>query len=139
MKPIESYRDLVVWQQAMDLVVMCYRVTERFPSSEQFGLTFQVRKSAVSIPSNIAEGYQRRSTGAYLQHLSIASGSQGELGTQLEIARRLGYLPVSAASATSEANEEVGRLLYGLSEGVRRKPHSPRRAYSLIVPDDPAS
>jgi four helix bundle protein len=138
MKRIESYRDLVVWQQAMDLVVMCYRVTEQFPSNEQFGLTFEVRKSAVSIPSNIAEGYQRRSTGAYLQHLSIASGSQGELGTQLEIARRLGYLPVSVASATTEANEEIGRLLYGLSESVRKKPHLARRAYSLIVPDDPA-
>jgi four helix bundle protein len=138
MKRIESYRDLVVWQQAMDLVVMCYRITEQFPSNEQFGLTFEVRKSAVSIPSNIAEGYQRRSTGAYLQHLSIASGSQGELGTQLEIARRLGYLPVSVASATTEANEEVGRLLYGLSESVRKKPHVSRRAYSLIVPDDPA-
>jgi four helix bundle protein len=139
MKSIESYRDLVVWQQAMDLVVMCYRVTEHFPSAEQFGLTFEVRKSAVSIPSNIAEGYQRRSTGAYLQHLSIASGSQGELGTQLEIARRLGYLPASMASTASDANEEVGRLLYGLSEGVRKNPHSARRAYSLIVRDEPSS
>jgi four helix bundle protein len=139
MKRIESYRDLVVWQQAMDLVVMCYRVTERFPSNEQFGLAFEVRKSAVSIPSNIAEGYQRRSTGAYLQHLSIASGSQGELGTQLEIARRLGYLTGTNASVASDANEEVGRLLYGLSEGVRKNPHPPRRAYSWVVPDDPTS
>jgi four helix bundle protein len=138
MKRIEGYRDLVVWQQAMDLVVMCYRLTERFPSTEQFGLAFEVRKSAVSIPSNIAEGYQRRSTGAYLQYLSIASGSQGELGTQLEIARRLGYSTISAASAAYEANEEVGRLLYGLSEGVRKKPHPARRAYSMTVPDDPA-
>jgi four helix bundle protein len=139
MKRIESYRDLVVWQQAMDLVVMCYRITEGFPNNEQFGLTFEVRKTAVSIPSNIAEGYQRRSTGAYLQHLSIASGSQGELGTQLEIARRLGYIQGSAASATSEANEDVGRLLYGLSEGVRKRTHSARRAYSFMIPDDPGS
>lgn len=79
MKPIKSHRDLLVWQRAMDLVVMCDKLTDRFPASEQFGLAFQIRKSSVSIPSNTAGGYQRRSTGAYLQHLSIASGSQVSL------------------------------------------------------------
>ena len=83
--PIQSFRDLVVWQRSMVLVEQVYELTDTFPRREQFGLTSQIRRCAVSIPSNIAEGHTRK-TGHYLEHLKIASGSEAELQTQLEIA-----------------------------------------------------
>jgi four helix bundle protein len=98
-------------------------------------LSLQIRKAAVSIPSNTAEGYQRRATRAYLNHLSIASGSQGELHTQLEVARRLGFITAAEAATVLEAAAEVGRLLYGLIESVK-KDEPGQREYSFIVPDD---
>jgi len=88
---IASYRDLDVWNRAMELVVACYRVTGEFPRTEELGLKAQLRRAATSVPSNIAEGHGRSSTGAYLRHLSIAHGSLMELETQLDIARRLKY------------------------------------------------
>ena len=89
---IKNFTDLYVWQRSMDLVVDVYRVTEQFPRSELFVLTAQTHKSVISLPSNIAEGFRRqqRSLLAYLNHLDIALGSEGELFTQLEIARKLG-------------------------------------------------
>lgn len=87
-----SHRDLMVWQEAMNLVEMVYRTTARFPSEETFGLSSQLRRSAVSVPSNIAEGAGRNSTRELVQYVGVASGSLAELDTQLEIAVRLGYL-----------------------------------------------
>jgi four helix bundle protein len=134
MSEIRSYKDLLVWQRAMELVVMCYRLTDRFPIAERYGLTSEVRRSAVSIPSNIAEGYQRRSTGAYLHHLSISLGSQGELETQLEISRRLGLRSDSDVRAVITETEEVGRMLYALVESVRRSPRGGARSFSYRAP-----
>jgi len=114
MATITSYRDLDVWNRSMELVVACYRLTEAFPSREQFGLTSQVRRAAASVPSNIAEGHGRASTGDYLRHLSIAHGSLMELETQLEIARRLGYLPDETWLQASAQARDVGRMLHGL-------------------------
>ena len=88
---IKSFRDLRVWQAAMDLVVDVYRLTQRFPRQEEYGLTGQMHRAAVSIPSNIAEGHAREHRKEYLHHLSIAHSSLAELQTQVEIATRLDY------------------------------------------------
>jgi len=86
------YNELVVWQKAMDLVTEIYKFTATFPGEERFGLSSQARRAAVSIPSNIAEGHGRKSTGAYINHLSIAHGSLMELETQTQIADRLNFI-----------------------------------------------
>ena len=87
-----SFHDLKVWRDSMPLVEDVYRITSRFPSDERFGLTAQVRRASVSIPSNIGEGKRRKRQRAFLYHLDIALGSQGEVEVQLEIAYRLGYM-----------------------------------------------
>lgn len=89
---INSFKDLIVWQKSMELVEKVYKITESFPTKEQFGLISQMRRAAVSIPSNIAEGYGRNSTGSYIQFLSIARGSLLELETQLELSKRLNFI-----------------------------------------------
>jgi four helix bundle protein len=89
---INSFRDLRVWQAGMDLVEQVYRITQTFPVQELYGLTSQVRRAAVSIPSNIAEGHTREHTKEYLYHLSVAQASLAELQTQLEIAARLNFV-----------------------------------------------
>ena len=88
---VKSYKDLIIWKRSMDLVEAIYRISEDIPSKEQFGLISQMRRASVSIPSNIAEGYGRQSTGSYAQFLSIARGSLFELETQIEICIRLNY------------------------------------------------
>lgn len=89
--PIRHFRQLIVWQKSMDLVEDVYKLTASLPTEEKFGLCSQMRRCAVSIPSNIAEGYNRSHLGDYLRFLSIAKGSAGELQTQLEISARLGF------------------------------------------------
>jgi len=89
---VKSYKDLIVWQKAMDLAVMIYLVTKSFPKDEQYGLASQLRRAAVSIPSNIAEGHARTSTAEFKNFLSIARGSLAEVETQLLIAVRLNYI-----------------------------------------------
>jgi four helix bundle protein len=111
---IESYRDLEVWQKAMDLAVDCYRLTESFPSGEKFGLTAQIQRAAVSVPSNIAEGHGRSITREYLHHLAIAHGSLMELETQVQLSVRLGYGDPEAANGVLEKTTECGRMLHGL-------------------------
>ena len=101
---VKSYKELIVWQKAILLVKEVYLVTESFPNSERYGLTSQIRRSAVSIPSNIAEGYGRRSSKEYSHFYAIAYGSSLELETQLYIARELGYI-------SAEKYEEVSLLL----------------------------
>ncbi|MFN7929776.1 MAG: four helix bundle protein [Blastocatellia bacterium] len=115
---MESYRELVVWQKGMALVVAVYRMTATFPKSETFGLAGQIQRAAVSIPSNIAEGNALRQTKAYLRHLAIACGSLAELETQLEIAERLGYL--SDRTIALQANE-IGRMLNALRQKLEAK------------------
>lgn len=86
---VSSYQELIVWKKSVDLVEKIYRLTDRFPRSETYGLVSQMRRAAVSIPSNIAEGYRRNSQSEYIQFLHIASGSAGELETQIVICERL--------------------------------------------------
>jgi four helix bundle protein len=121
---VASHRDLHVWQKAMDLVTACYRITARFPKSETYGLASQLQRAAVSVPANIAEGKGRASTGAYLQHLSIAAGSLAELDTHLGVAQRLGYTNESEVSIITEQLEEVGRMLTGLRKSLESGPNS---------------
>ncbi|MGK6352517.1 four helix bundle protein [Parapedobacter sp. DT-150] len=116
---ILSYRDLDVWNNAMNLVELIYKSTGSFPREEVYGLTSQIRRSAVSIPSNIAEGFMRKNTREYLQFLYIAQGSLGELDTQLEIVKRLNYLDDS--TAVDEDIETIRKQLYGLINSLKQR------------------
>lgn len=116
----ESYRDLIVWQKAMTLVTDIYRATESFPSREIYGITNQVRRAAVAIPSDIAEGKGRISKKEYVQMLSRARGSTYEVQTQLEISRNLSFLATDAFEILEMKAAEVGRLLNGLITKLRR-------------------
>ena len=117
---VKSYQDLETRQQAMSLVLEVYRVTKLFPKEELFGLTSQVRRAAVSIPSNIAEGQGRTSTKEFLHHLSIAYGSLCEAETQLLIANKLDYLGPQDYESLSDLAGRVGRLINGLSKSLQR-------------------
>jgi four helix bundle protein len=113
MPRIQSFRDLIAWQKAMDLADMVYDLTERFPPRELFGLASQMRRSAVSIPSNIAEG-SRRKTPGYVHHLVIALGSHAELDTQCELASRRRFITAENRSRLEDLLAEVGRVTHGL-------------------------
>jgi four helix bundle protein len=115
----QSYRDLVVWQKAIDLVVGVYRVTRCWPEEELFGLTDQVRRAAVSIPANIAEGQGRDSGKEFLHHLSIADDSLHEVETHLVISQRLNYLDEPTCAPLLHQAAEVDRLLHGLKRSLR--------------------
>ena len=117
----KSYKDLEVWQRAMDLVVECYRVTQNFPKSEVYGLTNQLQRAAVSIPANIAEGQGRQYDSEFIQFLYVASGSLTELETHIQIALRLNYLASDEANHLLDKAGEVGRLLNGLIRFLRSK------------------
>ncbi len=112
--PIPTFRDLIVWQRAMVLAENVYKLTASFPTEERFGLTAQLRRTVVSIPSNIAEGKGRQKTGPYVNHLKIALGSEAELQTQLELAYRLGFTERKRVAPLLDAASEVGRMLNGL-------------------------
>jgi four helix bundle protein len=111
---VRSHRDLHVWRKGMDLVAECYKLTEAFPARERFGLSSQLQRAAMSVPSNIAEGHARQSTGAFVNHLSIANGSLAEIETLLLITVRLNYTTREAARAVLALNTEVGRMLGAL-------------------------
>jgi four helix bundle protein len=110
---VKSFRDLQVWQKAMDLADAVYTTSADFPRVEMFGLTSQVRRAAVSIPSNIAEG-RAIGGGRYLSHLRIAIGSEAEVQTQIELAVRRAYISADRARVLLEDAAEVGRMLHGL-------------------------
>ena len=114
-----SYKDLEVWQVSLDLVKCIYEITDKFPSSERFGLTQQIRRSAVSIPSNIAEGQFRNSSKEFKQFLSIALGSAAELKTQLIIAGRINYLPSQESPILLGTLERVMKMLKKLSLSLK--------------------
>jgi four helix bundle protein len=109
-----GYKDLIAWQKAMVLVRSVYELTKTWPQHEQFGLTNQVRRAAVSIPSNVAEGKGRSGIREYSHHLSVAHGSLCELETQLLIAQDLGYVAEHQCDLVLQQAAEVGRLLRGL-------------------------
>jgi four helix bundle protein len=116
--PIKSYRDLIAWQRAMGLVQAVHEEARSFPKDETYGLRAQLRRAAVSIPSNIAEGQGRHSDGAFSRHLSIAHGSLCKLETRLMLAGRFGYIPQVRLDALISAASEVGRLVIGLDQAV---------------------
>jgi len=118
---MKTYKDLVIWQKAIDLVTEVYRVTARFPKEELYGLTSQIRRSAVSVPSNIAEGYGRKSTNDYIRFLQISMGSLYELQTQLQIARNLTFIGDTAFQAIYESTREIERMLSSLINKVKAK------------------
>ena len=118
---VQSYRELQVWQVAMDLVTLVYRETVQFPKEETYGLTSQLRRAAVSIPSNIAEGQGRRTTGEFLNHLSMARGSIMELQTQLEIAKRLNFLRERQADQILEMATRVAQMTNALISALERR------------------
>jgi four helix bundle protein len=120
-----SYRDLEVWRKSYALALSVYRATHGFPPREAFGLTSQVRRAAVSILANMAEGYCRHSRADYLRFLAIAQGSAGELDTLLSLGRDLSYLEASAAEELTGGLSEVGRMLTGLTRSLRTEPRPP--------------
>lgn len=107
-----SYKDLIVWQKAVELVEAVYKLTSQFPNEEKFAIVSQLRRAAVSVPSNIAEGYGRRSKKEYLQFFSIAYGSSLELETQLIISKKLKFASEQAFKEAETPLEEVKKMLY---------------------------
>jgi four helix bundle protein len=117
---VRNYSELIAWQKAMDLVAMVYANTKGFPNDELYGLTNRIRRAVVSIPSNIAEGQGRRSTNEFVRYLSMAHGSLREVETQYWIAERLGYLLEPASRELMNSASEVGRLINGLINSLKR-------------------
>ena len=115
----QSFRDLQVWQRSMQLTVAVYRLTQGFPREEQFGLTNQMRRSTVSIPSNIAEGQGRTSAGEFRQFLGVARGSNCEIQTQLEIARALKFGNPGLIDDAELLSNEVRKMLFALMNSIK--------------------
>jgi four helix bundle protein len=116
MSNVRNYRDLIVWQKGMDLADHVYSLSRRFPREEVYGLTSQIRRCAVSIPSNIAEGHARQSTAEYRNFISIAQGSLAELETQLLLAIRFTYLSEADTNSTLSLATEVSKMLRSLRQ-----------------------
>jgi len=125
--PVRSYRDRIVWKKAIDLVAEIYRCTRSFPREETYGLVSQLRRAAVSVPSNVAEGHARVSTGEFRQFLGHALGSVVEIETQLVIAERLSYLPARSANDLFRRTDEIGKMLNSLLRSLPDKRESRRR------------
>ena len=111
---IESYKELIVWQKSMKLAEDMYCITDSFPPKEQFALTSQIRKAAISIPSNIAEGYGRNTSKNYVQFLYISKGSLFELETQIELSKRLNYINEEVYNNIEESIIEISKMLHSL-------------------------
>jgi len=110
----QSFRELVVWQKSIELATSVYRLTQEFPREELYGLSSQMRRCAVSVPSNIAEGQGRMTTGEFRQFLGMARGSNFELQTQIEIARRLSLGNTKLTNEVDALSHEVGKMLYAM-------------------------
>lgn len=113
-----NHRQLRVWHRAMDLVVSCYQFSRRLPDTERYGLTSQVQRAAVSVPSNIAEGRSRGSKKAFSNHLWISNGSLAELDTQIEVARRLAYAPDQQVDELLQEIDILGRMITRLRQSL---------------------
>ncbi len=118
---MKTYRELDLWQKAVDMVVMVYELTRELPAEEKYGLMSQMQRSAVSVPANIAEGYGRVHRGDYVHHLSIARGSLAELETHVTIAVRLDFLPREKATMLWNMMQDVGKMLSRLIRSLQRK------------------
>ncbi len=117
-KKITGFRDLTVWQRAYALTLDLYRVTKKFPKDEAFGMTSQIRRAAVSVPANIAEGYERHHRKEYLQFLFVAKGSLGELETCLMLAQDIGYLTKDDFDRVIATRHETMKMLQGLIKSL---------------------
>ena len=117
-KSVQGYRDLLVWQKSMALAKDIYKITTTFPAEEKFGLISQMRRAAVSVPSNIAEGQARNTTGEFVQFISHAEGSLAELDTQLTLAVELNFISTEKAQPGMETIAELRRMLNGLRRSV---------------------
>ncbi len=114
MNNISSYKDLVVWQKSFDLSLLIYKITSTFPKDESYGLISQMRRSAISIPSNVAEGSIRGSKKDFCHFLRIASGSLAELQTQIEISKSLNYIKILDYNKTYNLSVEINKMIHGL-------------------------
>jgi four helix bundle protein len=117
---IQNYKDLIVWQKAIKLALEVYKLTDKFPKSEIFGSVNQMRRSAFSIPSNIAEGWARKYSGEFLQFLSVASGSAAELETQLMITQKLGYGDLASYEKIQSLLTEVQKMLNSFRSKIKK-------------------
>ena len=120
-RPIQSYRDLKVWQEGMNLVESCYSLTKDYPQAEIYGMTSQIRRAAVSIPANIAEGNGRENRGEYIQFLRIAQGSLKELETHLILSERVGLADKEAINPLLAQCETEGKMLRALIRSLQKK------------------
>jgi four helix bundle protein len=118
---IKSYKDLLVWQQAMDLAVLCYRITKGFPKEELFGLTSQIRRSSSSVAANVAEGHGRENSGSFVQFLRIAQGSLKETETHLLLSSRVGLVKEIEVRDALLACEDIGRMLRSLIRSIQAR------------------
>lgn len=118
---VKNYRDLQVWRLAMGWVEAIYEATAHWPSDERFGLISQIRRAAVSVPSNVPEGAVRRSTGEFIQFLGMARGSLAEAETQLILSGRLGYTPAADISALLGTADDISRMLVALMASLKRR------------------
>jgi four helix bundle protein len=129
---VNSYQDLIVWKKAIALVLETYRLTKAFPEDECFGLTVQIRRAAISIASNIAEGHGRHHTADFCRFLSMARGSVKEVESDLVIAEGLGFLTAKDLGHARSLSDEIRRMLSGLQRRLRRTPTKPARANSRL-------
>ena len=118
---VRSFRELLVWQRSVDLTVVVYRLTQKFPKHETYGLTSQMQRAAVSVAANIAEGHSRESSKEFLHHLSFSLGSLAELETHLQIAQRLGYLTTDESAPVLAECDEIGKMLRGLQKSIQQR------------------
>lgn len=118
MKSVQSYRDLIVWQKSMDLTEHTYQHTRDYPKEETYGMVSQMRRAAVSIPANIAEGQSRRATGEFLNALSVSRGSLSELETLFILSERLNYVSSSVSQQLLDECTEISKMLNGLMKSL---------------------
>ena len=132
----KPHKKLEAWKQSMDLVIEIYRMTENFPHQETYGLTNQIRRAAVSIPSNIAEGAARQTKKEFANYLHMAQCSLSELDTQIEIAGRLGYLDAKLWNTLDRRTEQIDKMITGLIRHLSKKwGQEVRSDRSLLTPD----
>lgn len=122
---VKSYKELIIWKKSMELVIEVYRLTKFFPKEELFGIILQIRRAVVSIPSNIAEGYGRKSRNEFYQHLGIAYGSLLELETQLTLSRELKFAPPNEFLLAEKLIEEIAKMLNSMH--IRFRQANPKR------------
>jgi len=122
---LKNYKELHVWQKAYQFCLEIYKVTKTFPNEEKYGLTSQIRRAAISIPSNIAEGYGRKSSGEYIQFLYVAYGSNCELETQLLLSGDLGYIEKIGLESLLKSVGDIERMLKALIRSLQKKSLTP--------------